>query len=136
MCFPELANWEAYGKHGGLTCCACFNEAISLRTQCVAVSTLDRGSMINGYFIFVLVAVLGFFLLDVVSRMMNLLMEVYEIDGPKRSTKANAFFTGLGNQKKIARYDRLIKNNGVGEFAHEIDHVKKKHIYNRWCFAS
>lgn len=61
------------------------------------------------------------------------LTEVYEIDGSKRSTKANAFFTGLGKHKKIALYDTLIKNNGVGELvavlAHEIGHFKKKHIY-------
>lgn len=60
------------------------------------------------------------------------LTEVYEIDGSKRSTKANAFFTGLGKNKKIALYDTLIKNNGVGELvavlAHEIGHFKKKHI--------
>ncbi len=61
------------------------------------------------------------------------LTEVYEIDGSKRSTKANAFFTGLGKNKKIALFDTLIKNNGVGELvavlAHEIGHFKKKHIY-------
>lgn len=61
------------------------------------------------------------------------LTEVYEIDGSKRSTKANAFFTGLGRNKKIALFDTLIKNNGVGELvavlAHEIGHFKKKHIY-------
>lgn len=60
------------------------------------------------------------------------LTEVYEIDGSRRSTKANAFFTGLGKNKKIALYDTLIKNNGVGELvavlAHEIGHFKKKHI--------
>ena len=43
------------------------------------------------------------------------LTEVYEIDGSKRSTKANAFFTGLGKNKKIALYDTLIHNNGVQE---------------------
>ena len=60
------------------------------------------------------------------------LTEVYEIDGSKRSTKANAFFTGFGKNKKIALYDTLIQNNGVGELvavlAHEIGHFKKKHI--------
>ena len=60
------------------------------------------------------------------------LTEVYEIDSSKRSTKANAFFTGLGKNKKIALYDTLIEKNGVGELvavlAHEIGHFKKKHI--------
>lgn len=61
------------------------------------------------------------------------LTEVYEIDGSKRSTKSNAFFTGLGKNKKIALYDTLIENNGVGELvavlAHEIGHFKKKHVF-------
>ena len=60
------------------------------------------------------------------------LTEVYEIDGSKRSTKANAFFTGLGKNKKIALFDTLIEKNGVDELvavlAHEIGHFKKKHI--------
>ncbi len=60
------------------------------------------------------------------------LTEVYEIDGSKRSTKSNAFFTGLGKNKKIALFDTLIQNHGVGELvavlAHEIGHYKKKHI--------
>ncbi len=61
------------------------------------------------------------------------LTEVYEIDGSKRSTKSNAFFTGLGKNKKIALFDTLIQNNGVDELvavlAHEIGHYKKKHIF-------
>jgi STE24 endopeptidase len=60
------------------------------------------------------------------------LTEVFEIDGSKRSTKSNAFFTGFGKNKKIALFDTLIKNHGVGELvavlAHEIGHFKKKHI--------
>ena len=61
------------------------------------------------------------------------LTEVFEIDGSKRSTKSNAFFTGMGKNKKIALYDTLIKNHGTNELvavlAHEIGHFKKKHIY-------
>ena len=61
------------------------------------------------------------------------LTEVFEIDGSKRSTKSNAFFTGIGKNKKIALYDTLIKNHGTNELvavlAHEIGHYKKKHIY-------
>ncbi len=60
------------------------------------------------------------------------LTEVYEIDGSKRSTKSNAYFTGFGKNKKIALYDTLIENHGVGELvavlAHEIGHFKKKHV--------
>ena len=60
------------------------------------------------------------------------LTEVFEIDGSKRSTKSNAFFTGFGKHKKIALFDTLIKNHGTGELvavlAHEIGHYKKRHI--------
>ncbi len=60
------------------------------------------------------------------------LTEVFEIDGSRRSTKSNAFFTGLGKNKKIALFDTLIENHSVNELvavlAHEIGHYKKKHI--------
>lgn len=57
---------------------------------------------------------------------------IFVIDGSKRSTKANAFFTGMGKQKKIALFDTLIEKQGVqelvGVLAHEIGHFMKKHI--------
>lgn len=60
------------------------------------------------------------------------LTEVSVMDGSKRSSKSNAFFTGFGKNKKIALYDTLIKNHSVQELvavlAHEIGHFKKKHI--------
>ena len=56
---------------------------------------------------------------------------IYTIDGSKRSTKANAYFTGLGRKKRIVLYDTLIKELSVNEIvavlAHEIGHYKKKH---------
>ncbi len=56
---------------------------------------------------------------------------VYKIDGSKRSTKANAYFTGLGAKKRIVLYDTLIKelttNEIVAVLAHEIGHYKRKH---------
>jgi STE24 endopeptidase len=59
------------------------------------------------------------------------LTNIYVIDGSKRSTKANAYFTGLGPKKRIVLYDTLIKDLSVGEItavlAHEIGHYKKKH---------
>jgi len=58
--------------------------------------------------------------------------KVFVIDGSKRSTKANAFFSGLGSQKKVVLYDTLIKNHSTEELvavlAHEVGHYKKKHI--------
>jgi len=56
---------------------------------------------------------------------------VYVIDGSKRSTKANAYFTGLGSKKRIVLYDTLINDLSIEEIiavlAHEIGHYKKKH---------
>jgi STE24 endopeptidase len=56
---------------------------------------------------------------------------VYKIDGSKRSTKANAYFTGLGSKKRIVLFDTLIKELSVPEIvavlAHEIGHYKHKH---------
>jgi len=63
------------------------------------------------------------------------LTELYVMDGSKRSTKSNAFFTGFGNNKKIALFDTLIENHTadelVGVLAHEIGHFKCKHIIKR-----
>lgn len=60
------------------------------------------------------------------------LTNVYVIDGSKRSTKANAFFSGLGKKKKIVLYDTLIEKHSTEELvavlAHEVGHYKKKHI--------
>ncbi|MCX6146172.1 MAG: M48 family metallopeptidase [Candidatus Kapabacteria bacterium] len=57
---------------------------------------------------------------------------VFIIDGSKRSSKSNAFFTGFGKNKRIALYDTLIENHSNEELlsilAHEIGHYKKKHI--------
>jgi len=59
------------------------------------------------------------------------LKNVFVIDGSKRSTKANAYFTGLGPKKRIVLYDTLIDDLEISEIvavlAHEIGHYKKKH---------
>ncbi|MCF8368778.1 MAG: M48 family metallopeptidase [Bacteroidales bacterium] len=56
---------------------------------------------------------------------------IFVMDGSKRSTKANAYFTGLGAKKRIVLFDTLIKDHTteelVGVLAHEIGHYKKKH---------
>jgi STE24 endopeptidase len=58
--------------------------------------------------------------------------DVFVIDGSKRSTKANAYFAGLGKKKRIVLYDTLIEdlpvNHILGVLAHEIGHYKKKHV--------
>lgn len=56
---------------------------------------------------------------------------IFVIDGSKRSTKANAYFSGLGSKKRIVLYDTLIAEMTTEEIvavlAHEIGHYKKKH---------
>jgi STE24 endopeptidase len=56
---------------------------------------------------------------------------IFVIDGSKRSTKSNAYFSGLGAKKRIVLFDTLIKDLSipeiVGVLAHEIGHYKKKH---------
>ena len=61
------------------------------------------------------------------------LKNIFIIDGSKRSTKANAFFSGLGPKKTIALYDTLIENHTEEELlavlAHEVGHYKKNHVF-------
>ena len=60
------------------------------------------------------------------------LQGIYKMDGSKRSTKSNAFFTGFGKFRRIVLFDTLIEKHTVDELvsvlAHEIGHYKKKHI--------
>ncbi len=60
------------------------------------------------------------------------LENVFVMDGSKRSTKANAFFSGFGKKKKVVLFDTLIEQHQpeelVAVLAHEIGHFKKKHI--------
>jgi STE24 endopeptidase len=60
------------------------------------------------------------------------LQDVYVMDGSRRSSKSNAFFTGFGKHKRVALFDTLIAQltppELVAVLAHEIGHYKKKHI--------
>jgi len=60
------------------------------------------------------------------------LKNIFVIDGSKRSTKANAYFSGFGKQKRVTLYDTLIddldEEEIVAVLAHEIGHYKRKHI--------
>jgi len=53
------------------------------------------------------------------------------MDGSRRSSKANAYFSGIGKSKRIALFDTLLANHSNEEIlsiiAHEIGHFKKKH---------
>jgi STE24 endopeptidase len=67
------------------------------------------------------------------------LENVFVIDGSKRSTKANAYFSGFGKQKRITLYDTLINDLKTDEIvavlAHEVGHYKKKHIVYNLLFS-
>jgi len=60
------------------------------------------------------------------------LKNIFVIDGSKRSTKANAYFSGLGKEKRITLFDTLINDLDeeeiVAVLAHEVGHYKRKHI--------
>lgn len=60
------------------------------------------------------------------------LKNIFVIDGSKRSTKANAYFSGFGKQKRVTLFDTLIHDLNeeeiVAVLAHEVGHYKKRHI--------
>lgn len=60
------------------------------------------------------------------------LTNIFVIDGSKRSSKANAYFSGIGSKKTIVLFDTLIKDHTeeelVSVLAHEVGHYKLKHI--------
>jgi STE24 endopeptidase len=57
---------------------------------------------------------------------------LYVIDGSRRSSKANAYFTGLGRKRRIALFDTLIARYSIAEvvavLAHEVGHYKRRHV--------
>ena len=61
------------------------------------------------------------------------------MDGSKRSTKSNAYFSGIGKSKRIALFDNLIDNHTDDELvsivAHEVGHYKKGHIKKNILFS-
>ena len=60
------------------------------------------------------------------------LKKIFVIDGSKRSTKANAYFSGFGSEKRVTLFDTLINDLNddeiVSVLAHEVGHYKRKHI--------
>ncbi len=69
---------------------------------------------------------------DYAGRIGFLFQDILIMDGSRRSSKANAFFTGFGKYKRIALFDTLVEQHSVPELvavlAHEIGHYKKKHV--------
>ena len=68
------------------------------------------------------------------------LENVFVMDGSRRSTKSNAFFTGFGKHRRIALFDTLIRAHTIPELvailAHETGHYRKKHILKHLAFGA
>jgi STE24 endopeptidase len=60
------------------------------------------------------------------------LENVFVIDGSRRSSRANAYFTGLGRRRRIALFDTLIEQHPVEQIvailAHEVGHYRLRHV--------
>ena len=71
-------------------------------------------------------------ILDYARRADFPVKDIFVVDGSRRSSKANAFFTGIGRNKRIGLFDTLVRDYGVGELvavvAHEVGHYKKGHV--------
>ncbi|MBM3655468.1 MAG: M48 family metallopeptidase [Actinobacteria bacterium] len=65
---------------------------------------------------------------------------LFVMDGSKRSSKANAFFSGLGSSKTIVLFDTLLEKLSTTEIiavlAHEIGHYKKRHTLSMFIFSN
>jgi len=64
---------------------------------------------------------------------------IFVVDGSRRSSKANAFFTGFGRNKRIALFDTLVEKHPVRELvavlAHEVGHYKLGHVFKNLAVA-
>ncbi len=80
--------------------------------------------------------------LELKQRIENLLSRcgfqsngVFVMDGSKRSSHGNAYFSGLGTNKRIVFFDTLLKSLNPEEveavLAHELGHFKRRHIQKR-----
>ena len=70
---------------------------------------------------------------DLAAKVRFPVSKVFVIDGSKRSTKANAYFSGFGKSRRVVLYDTLIQEMNTEEIlavlAHEVGHYKKRHIW-------
>ena len=63
---------------------------------------------------------------------------LFVMDGSKRSSHGNAYFTGFGDNKRIVFFDTLLARLQPGEveavLAHELGHFRRRHIVKRMAF--
>jgi len=64
---------------------------------------------------------------------------LFTMDGSKRSSKSNAFFSGIGRFRRVVLFDTLLEKHNLPELlavvAHEIGHYKKRHILTQLCMS-
>jgi STE24 endopeptidase len=81
------------------------------------------------------------------DRIQNLLQRcgfnsqgIFIMDGSRRSGHGNAYFTGLGNNKRIVFFDTLVNSLDEEELeavlAHELGHFKRKHVLKMLAASS
>ncbi len=79
-------------------------------------------------------------LLELCKKLEFPILGIYRMDGSKRSTHSNAYFTGIGKSRRIVLFDTLINEMSTDEaisvLAHEIGHYKLKHIKKMICVSS
>ena len=79
-------------------------------------------------------------ILSLAERLQFPVRELFVVDGSRRSAKANAFFTGVGRNRRIALYDTLLEKHEEQEIlavlAHEIGHAKLGHVPRMFLLAS
>ncbi len=84
--------------------------------------------------------------LELKNKIVNLLDKcgfksqgVFIMDGSKRSSHGNAYFTGLGSSKRIVFFDTLLKQLNheqiIAVLAHELGHFKHKHIIKQMIMS-
>jgi STE24 endopeptidase len=65
---------------------------------------------------------------------------IFVMDGSKRTGHGNAYFTGLGNNKRIVFFDTLLDGLSESEIeavlAHEVGHFKRKHVQKRFLWIA
>jgi len=78
-------------------------------------------------------------ILDYADAVDFALDDIYVMDGSRRSSKSNAFFTGFGANRRIVLFDTLVEEQSVDELvavvAHEMGHYKRNHIPQRMAIS-
>jgi len=135
LAFVVLSLFQAFGLHAWLICWIC-TAVISVILVYIAptvvlplffkTSAVPEGPLRER-------------VTELAAREKFPIRELLVIDGSRRSSKANAFFTGFGSNKRIALYDTLINTHTVPELlavlAHEVGHYKKHHIFRHFVFG-